>query len=58
VQERETWREEGDAVWGPGVGEGERDSCTGSGSIQGGPWAGSLAGPNRSPAVFSSFFFF
>jgi hypothetical protein len=39
MQEEEFWREVGDDRWGPGVNEGERESHTGSGSVQGGPWA-------------------
>jgi hypothetical protein len=49
--------EEGDDKWDPLVGEGERESRTGLGSVQGRPWADSWAGPNRSPSTFSYFLY-
>jgi hypothetical protein len=45
MQGEEFWRGVGNDRWGSGVGEGERGSRIGLGSVQGGPWAESEARP-------------
>jgi hypothetical protein len=43
--------------WVPPVGEGKRERGTGSGSVESGPWAASVVGPDRFPGALFYFYF-